>query len=227
MKGIWILLLLILTAALPAIIVFFWFRYRKSPVTLPWFLAALIAGFVSLFIANRIQNLFPPSGKDAFGSILFGVFIRIALVEEASRLVSLILLLLAGRRRGNTDRTFGAALGLAAGLGFAALENAVYGTADINITLLRAFTAAPLHGACGIRAGAAVFGFGKHPIKAFFIFISAVIIHGAYNLMIVSPAVPSILAVPVAYAALLISLFYLKTADQDEENPFLPGSQDP
>ena len=222
MKGIWILLLLILTAALPLIIVFVWFRYRKSPLTLPWFLAALIAGFISLFAAVLIQNFFPSPGRDRLGPVLFGVFVRIALVEEASRLVTLIPLFLTGKRRGSTDTTFGAALGLAAGLGFAALENAVYGTADIYITLLRAFTAAPLHGACGIRAGAAVFSSGKHPAKAFFLFVSAVIIHGAYNLMIVSPGFPSVLAAPAAYAALFASLSYIKTAGKDEDNPFPP-----
>jgi len=227
MKGIWILLLLILTAALPAIIVFFWFRHRKSPVTLPWFLAALTAGVFSLLAAALIQSLFRPSGSNGLGPVLFGVFVRIALVEEASRIVTLIPLLKAGTRHRTMDRTFGAALGLAAGLGFAALENAVYGTADIYITLLRVFSAAPLHGACGIRAGTAVFISGKHPVWALFLFISAILIHGAYNLMIISPALPSFLAIPAAFAVLFVSLSYIKTVPQDEENPFLPKSPGP
>ncbi|MCL2129757.1 MAG: PrsW family glutamic-type intramembrane protease, partial [Treponema sp.] len=98
---------------------------------------------------------------------------------------------------------------LAAGLGFALIENASYGIADINIALLRAFTAAPLHGACGIRAGTAISFFGQKPLKAVFLFISAVFIHGAYNLIIVSPALPSIFAVLAALAAFFASFYYL------------------
>ena len=222
MKGIWILLLLILTSALPAIIVFFWLRARKSAVTLPWFLVSLAAGIVSLLIVALIQSFFFLPGKDGTGELgflFFEIFIRIALIEEASRLFTLIPLIKAGTFRRSTDRTFGAAIGLAAGLGFAMIENASYGIADINIALIRAFTAAPLHGACGIRAGVSVFIFKQHPIKAFFIFISAVLIHGAYNLMIVSPALPSILAILIAFAALFASLFYIRYAETENGKP--------
>lgn len=216
MNGIWILLVLIVTAALPVIFVFFWFRIRKSAVTLPWFLASLAAGVISLLVVALIQKIFIPPAKDRIDGlwlIFFGVFVRIALLEEAGRLVTLVPLLKAGKRRRKTDKAFGAALGLVAGLGFALVENASYGIADINIALLRAFTAAPLHGACGIRAGMAASIFKQHPLKALFLFISAVFIHGAYNLMIVSPALPSVLAVLVAFAALFASLSYIKDTD--------------
>ena len=226
MSGIWILLLLILTAALPAIIVFFWFRSGKSPVTLPWFLVSFAAGIISLLAAALVQSFFPHTGTGGLGSVFFGVFVRIALVEEASRFVTLIPLLKAGSRRRPPERTFGAALGLAAGLGFAAMENAFYGTADIHITLLRAFTAAPLHGACGIRAGTAASIFRQHPVKAIFYFISVILIHGAYNLLVVSPALPSLLAVPAAFAALFASLPLIKTPGDDNGNPLPPQFPD-
>ena len=213
MNGIWILLLLILIAALPAIAVFFWFRAKKFRVTLRWYLAALAAGIISLSAAALAQNLFPVPGGEilaGLGQILFGVFVRVALVEELCRLVFLAALFRAGSRRAEMEKPFCAALGLAAGLGFAVMENAFYGTADINIALLRAFTAAPLHGACGIRAGAAAFLFAKDPARAVFLFISAVLIHAAYNLMIVIPFLPSALAVPVALAAFFASLSFIK-----------------
>ena len=219
MNGIWILLILILTATLPAIIGFIWFKSNKIPVSLPWYLISLVAGAVSLFFAALIQSFFPPPVRSGLGPVFFGIFVRIALVEEASRLVTLVPLLKIGSRLRNDDIVFGSALGLAAGLGFAAIENAFYGTADINITLLRAFTAAPLHGACGIRTGTAVLSFREHPVKAIFLFISAVLIHGAYNLMIVSPALPSIpliraaIVILFAIAVLYTSLSYIKTAE--------------
>jgi len=221
MNGILLLLLLILASALPGIIVFIWFRARKSAVTLPWFLLAITAGIVSLLAAAFIQRFFSPK-QDGLGGLFFGVFVRIALVEELSRLVTLIPPFAASNHAGKTDVSFGAALGLVSGLGFAILENAFHGIANINITLLRAFTAAPLHGACGIRAGVAVFIFNKNPARAFFYFVSAVLIHGAYNLIIISPALPSALAILIALSALFASLPLLKTAGTDHENSFRP-----
>jgi RsiW-degrading membrane proteinase PrsW (M82 family) len=217
MNGILILLFLVLASTLPGIIVFIWFRAKKSAVTLPWFLLSITAGIVSLLTAAFVQRFFSPK-QDGLGDLFLGVFVRIALVEELGRLATFIPLSAAANHTQNTDISFGAALGLVSGLGFAILENALHGIANLNITLLRAFTAAPLHGACGIRVGVAVFIFSKNPGKAFFYFFSAVLIHGAYNLIIVSPALPSALAIIIALSALLASLPLLKTADMDREN---------
>ena len=229
MSGTWMLLLLLLAAALPVVAAFFSFRAVKSPVTLSWFLISLGAGIASILPAALIQSIFPSPGKGGsygLGQLFFGVFLRIALVEEASRLVTLIPLIKAGTRRLHINSAFGAALGLVAGLGFAVMENAFYGAADIGITLLRAFAAAPLHGACGIRAGAAVSLFKERPAKAVYLFVSSVLIHGAYNLMIASPAFPSLLAILTALAALFSSLPLIKNAEAEKINTFSPKSSD-
>jgi len=220
MKGILVLLLLVLASSLPGIIVFLWFRARKSELALSWFLLSITAGIISLLIAAFIQRFFS-SQQDGLGDLFFGVFIRIALVEELSRFVTLIPLFTASNHIRKTNISFGASLGLVSGLGFAILENAFHGMADISIALLRAFTAAPLHGACGIRAGAAVFVFNKSPGKALFHFVSAVLIHGAYNLIIISPAIPSALAILIALSALFAALPLLKSTNE-RENSFSP-----
>ena len=218
MSGIWILLLLILTAALPAILVFLWFRAKKSTVTLPWFLTSVAGGILSLLAAALIQQIIPPR-YGGFWQLFFDVFFRIALTEEVSRLFILIPLYIIGRSfRNNT--AFGAILGLASGLGFAMIENAFHGITDINITLLRAFTAAPLHGACGLKVGFAVFSFGKNKSKAIFHFLSAVFIHGAYNMIILSPALPSALAILIAFIALFNSLQLAKNPGGNNKNTF-------
>ena len=124
MSGILILLLLILSAALPAVIVFFWLRFRKPAFSLLWFLAALSAGIVSFLVAALVQRFFPPYKHGGLFSLFFSVFIRIAFAEEASRIVTLIPFYKIGRNRAAMDKTFGATLGLAAGLGFAMIENA-------------------------------------------------------------------------------------------------------
>jgi len=214
MNGIGVLLLLLLTATLPAIIVLFWLKSRKSPITLPWFLISFLAGIVSFIVAAMIQSFFTPYKPEAFWPVIFNIFIRIALLEEASRIIVLLPLLKAGKNRW-THIALGGAIGLVTGLGFAAIENAYYGMANINITLLRLFTAAPLHAACGIRAGTAVFIVPQHPAKAFFLFITSVFIHGAYNLMIVNPAIPSLLAILIALVALFASFPYLSDTNDD------------
>ena len=217
MNGIWILLLLILTAALPVIFVFFWFRARKPEITLSWFLLSLTAGIISLLAAALMQNFIPSfteNWRGGPGPVFFDVFIRIALVEEASRLITIIPLFKMSKYRRKTDSVFCAVMGLIAGLGFATLESAIYGIADVNVTLLRALTAAPLHGACGIRVSMAFFYFKKYPLRAPFLFIFAVLIHGTYNLILLRPALPSILAALTALTALLSSLPFLKTNDE-------------
>jgi len=217
MNGIWALLLLLLTATLPAIIVFFWLKSRESPVTLPWFLISFLAGIISFIIAAIIQAFFTTYRTETFFSVIYSIFIRIALVEELSRIIVLFLFKTASKNRW-TSIAFGAAVGLITGLGFAAIENAYYGLANINITLLRLFTAVPLHAACGIRAGTAVCIVPQHPVKASFLFISSVFIHGAYNLMIVNPAIPSFLAILTALVALFASFPYLSDTDDDSES---------
>jgi RsiW-degrading membrane proteinase PrsW (M82 family) len=216
MNGIWVLLLLLLTATLPAIIVFFWLKSRKSPITLPWFLISFLAGIVSFIVAAIIQSFFAPYRAEAFWPVIFNIFVRTALVEEASRVIVLLPLSKAGKSRW-THIALGAAIGLITGLGFAAIENAYYGMANINTTLLRLFTAAPLHAACGIRAGTAVFTVPQHPVRAFFLFISSVFIHGAYNLTIVSPAIPSFLGILIAIVALFASFSYLSDTNDNTE----------
>ena len=214
MSGIWILLLLIIAATIPAIVVFFWLRSGKPRITLPWFLLSLSAGIISFIVAAMIQTLFPSNRREGVWSLLFSIFIRIALIEEASRIIALFFLNKAAKNRRNSI-AFGAAIGLIAGLGFAMIESAYYGIANLNIALLRIFTAAPLHAACGIRAGTAVFVSPQHPAKAFFLFISSVFIHGAYNLMIVIPAIPSFLAIPTALIAFFASIYYLSESSSD------------
>jgi len=214
MNGIWVLLLLLLTATLPAIIVFFCLKSSKSSVTLPWFLISFLAGIISFIVAAIIQPFFPLYKTETFWLVFFDIFVKIAMVEEASRVIVLFFFKKVSKNRWN-NIAFGAAIGLITGLGFAAIENAYYGLANINITLLRLFTAAPLHAACGIRAGTAVFTVSRHPVKAFFLFISSVFIHGAYNLMIVNPAIPSFLAILIALVALFASFSYLSDTDDE------------
>jgi RsiW-degrading membrane proteinase PrsW (M82 family) len=222
MTGLWVLLLLIFIAALPVLPAYLWFRSQKFPLPFYWFLLSLITGAFSLLIAALLQNIFLyiSSGSDlsnesTLGATFFTIFIRIALTEEAGRFLALLLFLSLGSRfKQFSSRvpdslgvlSFGAATGLVAGLGFAIIETASYGMMSIGIALLRAFTAAPLHGACGARIGMVVVTFKEKPVQSVGRFFSAVAIHGMYNFMIISPGSPRLFPILIAFLSLLSSL---------------------
>jgi hypothetical protein len=87
----------------------------------------------------------------------------------------------------------------------------MYAAADLRIALLRAFTAAPLHGACGSRIGTAAALFGSRPPRAAVMVFTAAAIHTAYNFMLVSPGILPFFSIPIALAALGSSLLALRT----------------
>jgi len=187
-----------------------------------WFAAALLAGAASFFPALLLQNflragsgIFQLSGK---WGLFAEIFIRIALTEELSRF--LILLILFAIIRRFFEKPVGLmanAAGLVAGLGFAILESAVYGASSPGNALLRAFTAAPLHGACGSRVGFSVVLLRERPIHGIFRFLSAVAIHGVYNFMLRIPGrFPPIAAVLIAVSALVSTIQVIRSDMKDD-----------
>jgi RsiW-degrading membrane proteinase PrsW (M82 family) len=210
MNGLWILLLLIFISALPVLAVLIWIRVRRFPIKLPWFLLALLGGAFSLGIAAILQSLFPKTDEAVIGVLLFKIFIQIALTEEIGRLGVFILLFGLFRRFSKNTETyvlaFCAITGLIAGLGFAVIETAMYGVGNFSIALVRAVTAAPLHGACGTRIGMAAFHIKDAPGLTLIRFLYTVGIHGMYNFMIVSPGIPLVFPILIAFTALLSSI---------------------
>jgi RsiW-degrading membrane proteinase PrsW (M82 family) len=230
MNGLWTLLLLIFISALPVFAVLVWMRVSRFPITehpfkLSWFLLALLGGALSLLIAAILQALFPQTNETAMGeaaitALLFKIFIQVALTEELGRLGVLALLLGLVRRFRRDSRvctpTFGALTGLIAGLGFAVIETAMYGVGDFSIALVRAVTAAPLHGACGTRIGMAVSHIKDAPGLALGRFLYAVGIHGMYNFMVISPGIPQVFPILIAFTALLSSIQLIRYSKTEQ-----------
>jgi len=215
--------MLILISSIPAIAVFLWFRLARSPFSVPLFYSALLAGAASFFPALLFQNIFR-AGSGIFRlsgkwGLFAEIFIRIALTEELSRfLILLILFAIILRISGNSGSIMANAAGLVAGLGFAILESAVYGASNPGNALLRAFTAAPLHGACGSRVGHSVVLMREHPARGIFRFLSAVAIHGAYNFMLNIPGrFPPIAAVLIAVSALVSAIQVIRSEMKERE----------
>jgi RsiW-degrading membrane proteinase PrsW (M82 family) len=228
MSGIWIVLLLVGISALPVFLVFLWFRLSRFPISPLACLCALLAGAVSLFPALLLQRLAAGAAwyPGRWDNLAY-TFIRIALTEEISRLLVLGPFFFISGKIQKTDpfrplinsggdsarggvSAWGAAAGLLAGLGFAMLESAAFGTVDFRIPLGRVFTAAPLHGACGARIGSALLVFREQPRRAVFRFFSAVLIHGIYDFMIIKSGFSSLLAVLIALSALAVSVIEIR-----------------
>ncbi|MDR2786089.1 MAG: PrsW family intramembrane metalloprotease [Treponema sp.] len=206
----WILLLLISISTLPVIGVFIWFRLVRYPIGLFLFFCGLLGGALALLVAGFFQSLFPPLNNLDPQSLLFRLMVQIALTEEAGRLVILLILRLLLDRFAKAPplpaENLGSAAGLLTGLGFAVIETATYGATDLRIALLRAFTAAPLHGACGSRVGVTAFSFREAPFRGVFRFIAAAIIHGVYNFMVINPEMPIVFPILLVAASLISAL---------------------
>jgi len=220
MSGLWVLILLITISSIPAAAAYIWFRLARYPFTLVRFLFTLLIGAAAVFPALFLQEIFPASFAAAGRwGIFIEIFLRIALTEELSRLLMLFLMFwissrLEPRFRDSSVSSgavlHGAAAGMVAGFGFAIIEGAIFGAADTGVLLLRVFTAAPLHGACGSRVGSAAVMFRSNPYLALFRFLAATAIHGVYNFMIIMPGFPSIVAVLIALSALLSSIVSIR-----------------
>ena len=233
MYGPLVLLVLILVSSLPVIAVYVWFRLAKYKFSLVRFLFALLAGAAAFFPALILQELLAFSLPAGRAARFYHFFVRIAFTEEISRLLMLsIFFLIISRIKPNESSgqpisyntvKRGTAIGLVAGLGFAILESAVYGASDTGVLLLRAVTAAPLHGACGSRIGAATVIFRNNPVQAVFRVLTAIAIHGVYDLMVVLPGFPAIAAVLVAISALITAILTIRDGwTSNETSPLAP-----
>jgi RsiW-degrading membrane proteinase PrsW (M82 family) len=210
MSGLLILGLLIGIAALPILPVYIWLRLSKFPLSTTRFLLALLTGAFSLVFALILQLHFSGAAYiQTLGAVLKEVFIDVALTEELGRFFALFLFFFLERfviKEEVEAVSVKSAIGLAAGLGFALVESASYGAIDMNNALIRAVTTAPLHGACGARVGMVFALYAIKPVNALMQFISAVCIHGMYNLMVISPGIPWIFSILVSLAALISSI---------------------
>ena len=213
-----ILLAVIIVSSLPAVAVFLWFRLARYPFASRLFLAVLFAGATSPFAAIALQNFVSSTGilppMTGRAGLFAEIFVRIAFIEELSRLLPLVPVFLAFARfaperlspAGVSAQTMGMACGFVAGLGFGIFEGAAYGASDPANALWRIVSSTPLHAACGSRVGAAAAGFHGRPVQAGFRFLSAVAIHGLYNLLAVTPGrVSPTVAILVAVLAMASS----------------------
>jgi len=212
MSGIWVLLSLILISSIPVIAVYVWFRLAKYQFSFILFLFPLLAGAAAFFPALLMQSVLVFPFQNSRTALFFHHFVRIALTEELSRLLLLFIFFWISTRVSASIKTKplsfnvvkkAAAIGLVAGFGFALLENAVYAASDINVLPLRIIITAAIHGTCGARIGSAAVMLRYHPVQAFLRILTAVAIHGIYNMLITMSGFSLIIAILIAISTLI------------------------
>jgi RsiW-degrading membrane proteinase PrsW (M82 family) len=162
-----------------------WNPEPKRRVIRVFLLGAVSAGPV--FLLEQFLPL-PPT-------ILHEFFIRVALVEEAFKLLP--VLWIAWRMPDFDEPMDGVIYAVSAALGFAAAENAVYALQHGSLlAIVRGFTSTIVHvslsGLVGYAIGLARCGRPYRTLVAVAAFAAAVALHGAYNFFIAAGALPFI-----------------------------------
>ena len=158
-------------------------KYEKEPKSL--IIKSFLFGCVGVIPALFLEIF----AKEMFTSLFLYVFFGIALVEEGVKYFFLKKYLF--KKADFNEPMDGIVYGVMISLGFATVENIAYVLnnegQEINVALMRMFTAIPLHAACGIIlgyfVGLAKFSDNKNILLYKGLFL-ATLVHGLYNYFI-------------------------------------------
>ncbi len=244
------MLLVIITALIPAVILGWWIYQKDSlrPEPLNMLIKAFLYGVGSTFVTLVITQLLGIMGLfvydlGSFSGAVSTALFAAALPEELAKLLMLWLLL---RKNPYYDEYFdGIVYAACVGLGFAATENVLYlvqSTDWVGTGIVRGLTAVPAHFAIACAMG--YFYSKRHfgdrsTITAVCVLAVPVIIHWVYDALAFSEgiAAPALSVVFNILFVLLICLVYRNTMrrisamqqlDQSRMTPPpLPGSTGP
>ncbi|HOV63509.1 MAG TPA: PrsW family intramembrane metalloprotease [Spirochaetia bacterium] len=201
------LIINILLAAIPAVylIVRFYRNDRQKPEPKSLILKTFVFGFFSVLPAALIEILIsefaPEQGTLIFR--LFEAFIVAGCVEEGIKLLTVRLSV--WNKAAFDEITDGIVYTVTASLGFAFFENVFYSSDSPAVLLVRGITAVPLHaiasGIMGYWIGVSRVTGEKKVLKGY---LTAVMIHGLYDLFLFEGGWVSFLVIP------LLVLFGLK-----------------
>jgi hypothetical protein len=212
MSAVFVVILMILIAGLPVAAGCWYFR-AKHAVARRVFLMAFFAGTAAVLLAAGAQILVAPLAPQpnlqsgAKWAILYTIFIEIASTEELARVLMLAfftrLLKKTIEENPHSKTALVRTFGMIAGFSFAAVETIFFTMTNINSGLVRAISAVPLHGACGIRAGNAVLDSKRSAGLSFLSIFFAIALHGIYNFLAQRGGFFPYLGVALALTALL------------------------
>lgn len=186
-EGPYLSLLILTIASLPSLAIFHVHRRRlgsdSAGRNLSW--SFLLGALSTAIVLAAAPLLAPPGviGSSAYARGLFQALVSAAIPEELVKLLVLAVAVATGCVR---DRRSGLAHGLAAALGFAAVEMMLFaGVTGLPATALRAVTTLPCHAFLGCLMGRlmadAFCGERVRLRRAALAFLAPVLIHGAYD----------------------------------------------
>ncbi|GMO42315.1 MAG: hypothetical protein Ta2B_22530 [Termitinemataceae bacterium] len=181
------LALLLFLSIYPIIGTIFFIKMSRQKLPYPVFLCAAACGVLSTVFAALLQGMLDPPEFSNRIAILYYIFVRISFSEEIMRVVVLFPFFMLYKKifKSELTKPFAVICGLCSGLAFASVETALIAATNPTFILIRLITAAPLHGACGVRCAAAAFSkpFGSKNIRYF---AGALILHAFYDAMLIS-----------------------------------------
>jgi RsiW-degrading membrane proteinase PrsW (M82 family) len=202
----------ILLAALPALVILWYFRRldKSRPEPLGLIGRSVIYGFLAVIPAAAIEigiGIMVPE-RSTLLSQLFYAFAVAGLVEESVKLYFVRRYIL--RRPEFDERTDGIIYAICVSMGFAFVENLLYGYRDAGVLLARAFSAVPGHalfsGIMGYYIGQSKIEAGRQGIWTRGL-AWAVLLHGLYDFFLFSGQGLAVIPLLLAGWAVLVRLF--------------------
>ena len=206
------LLMSLFFAALPALFILLYFRRldRARPEPIGLISRSVLYGFLAVLPAAAIELAvgFVAPERSTLGSRLFYAFAVAGLVEETVKLYFIRRYIL--RRREFDERADGIVYAICVSMGFAFVENFLYGYRDAGVLFARAFSAVPGH---ALFSGIMGYYIGMSKIEAdkprawVRGLAWAVALHGLYDFFLFSGLPLAVLPLLVAGWLVLVRLF--------------------
>jgi hypothetical protein len=224
MSAVLVVVLMVLVSGLPVLLGCWYFR-AKHAMARRFFFAAALAGIAAVLLAAGAQLLVAPLSPRpnlAAGTkwaILYAIFIEIASTEELARFLTLMVC------TGALKKTLEAApnktalvraTGMISGFTFAAVETIFFTMTNPDSGIIRAISAVPLHGACGIKAANAVLSGKRSPGLSLLSIVFAIALHGIYNFLVQRGGLFPYLGIALAVTALLSGAQSIRFEEGDE-----------
>jgi hypothetical protein len=226
MSAVLVVVLMILVAGLPVVLGCWYFR-AKHAMALRFFFAAVLAGMAAVLLAAGAQLLVAPLSPrpnletGTKWAILYVIFVEIASTEELARFLTLMLCTSALKKvlEAAPDKTaLVRATGMISGFSFAAIETIFFTMTNPDSGIIRAISAVPLHGACGIKAANAVLYGKRSPGLTLLSVLFAIALHGTYNFLVQRGGLFPYLGVALAVTALLSGAQSIRFDESGEDD---------